>query len=256
MEKCSNYSNISDISNTLYIEGEYNIQKDYIDEESLKNISWIDSVEQEITCDNNIKTFVHIPKNEHNIEIDDIFSSEYKKLSDLCILEYQILIINYIRKQLKCQDDIKLNPDDILSKLGWLLNTSNYLSDKIGLQQFHHKNSCPDQVARSSYKFCNYNFECQFNYNVKKHNGCFAQHYVHNLVYADIESVINYMINNRLSICYDEIRKSINTISFVIGHMYEELKNAEKFSFFNGINFHIDRTPKKKDRINKITTLP
>ena len=89
------------------------------------------------------------------------------------------------------------------------------------------------------------------NYNIKKHCGCYARHFVHNLVNADIVALLEYINMNKTNfspIIIGEIRKSINTISFVIGHMYEELKNAQTFNFFNSKNNHIERNPKKKNK--------
>lgn len=262
MKKYSNFSTITDIfDNEMYIDDEIQksmnseIQKGMNDENSLKNISWIESVEQELSSSIDTKTFMcsslNDKLNNNFMDVNNLIKLKYSDLCDLNIMEYQTSIINYLRRQLKTKENDKLNIDDLLLKLDWLLNTSKYLSDKIGLQTFQHKNNGDNMVSRSSYKFCDYNFECQFNYNLKKHCGCFAQHYVHNLVRADIEALKMYISNNKTNINendykIDEIRKSINTISFVIGHMYEELKNAQKFNFFNALNNHIERTPNKK----------
>ena len=165
------------------------------------------------------------------------------------ILEYQTHILNYLRKNIKNKNIEHIDINDIVLKIDWLLCTSSYLSDKLGLIIFQHKNNNNLTIPRSSYKFCNYNFECQYNYNIKKYNGCFAQHYGHNLIYSDLDVLKKYIIiykdklnNNHI----EEIKKSVNTISYVIGHMYEELKQAQKFNFFNIKNKHIERTPKKK----------
>lgn len=257
MERCNNLPTITDIFDSeLYIDDEIRKnQKETMDENSLANLSWIESVEQELSSSIDTKTFMcsSDPTQSHSekyIDIDNLLTCKYDELSDSNIMEYQTQIINYLRKQIKN----KIIISDLLVKLNWLIETSKYLSEKLKLQIFQHKNGGTNSVSRSSYKFCNYNFECQFNYNLKKYCGCYAQHYVHNLVYADLESLKMYVLNNEISIeCkIEEIKKSINTSSFVIGHMHDELKNAQKFNFFNTLNNHIERTPKKKTNKAKL----
>ena len=254
MERNQNFLNITNFSESdLYIDDESFEQKGSNGDLSLLSMSWIESVEKELNV--NEKQF--IPINNKQIEkiknIDYLILENYGHLSDINIIEYQTIIINYLKKIIKNTE--KINIDDILLKLDWLLETSKYLSKKIGLIIFKHKNTESNSISRSSYKFCNYNFECQYNYNIKKHLGCFAQHYVHNLVYADIDSLKKFIISNKSKfniILLDQIKKSINTITFVINHMFDELKNAQKYNFFNIDNIHVDRTPKKYK--NKLTT--
>jgi len=280
MKKCNNFSSIGEISdNEIYIDEEPQNDQNIndislgVDEDSLKNISWIESVEQELSSSMDTKTFMCCSgkhekndtndKNKSNEpsqiinDVNALINAKYNDLSDLGIMEYQTLIINCLRKQIKSKEVSKCNIDDILIKVTWLFDTSKYLSQRLGLPNFHHKNTDGNVVSRSSYKFCNYNFECQFNYNLKKHYGCFAQHYVHNLVSADLDALKLYILHNKQTINIaklEEIKKSINTISYVIGHMYEELQNAQKFNFFNTNNNHIERTPKKKKCKSKLVT--
>ena len=244
-----NIENITD--NDLYIDCDSQEQNEIVNENSLKNISWVDSVEKELSSSIDTKIFTKNTTATNNkfIDVDNITHIKYIELSDINILEYQTVLINYLRKKLKSIEVSDIDIDDIISKLEWLVNTSKYLSEKLDLLTFHHKESSDNILSRSSYKFCTYNFECQYNYNIKKHCGCFARHYVHNLVNADIEALtkyIKYNKNNLQEHHINEIKKSINTISFVIGHMYDELQNAQKFNFFNISNTHIERTPKKK----------
>jgi hypothetical protein len=238
--------------NDLYIDDDDSSQeqKACTDEHSLKNLSWFDSVEKELSSSIDTKMFMKNINNNKIVDINNLMPQKYKDLTDITILEHQTAIVNYLRKKFK-SNDIKddIDIDDILSKLNWLAETSKHLGEKIGLLTFHHKETPENVLARSSYKFCTYNFECQYNYNIKKHCGCFARHYVHNLVNADIEALIKYTNFNRKNlkdIYVNEIKKSINTISFVIGHMYDELQNALKFNFFSTNNLHMERTPKKK----------
>ena len=89
-------------------------------------------------------------------------------------------------------------------------------------------------IPRSSYKFCEFNYECEFNYAThiqtgsNNKRGCYAQHFVHNFINADINSVIIYlrmMAEKKTEINYGELLKCINTINFVINHMREEMQN-------------------------------
>jgi hypothetical protein len=175
--------------------------------------------------------------------IKKIFSYKFSKLTDFEILEYQNLVIGVMRNTLRNKENY--DTDEFIKNLTWLIDGSKYLSNKLSLITFHHKcsyKSSSDSIPRSSYQFCSFNYDCEFNYNTKKKLGCYAQHYVHNLVYADLCALKKYMLK------YDnmeEIQKSINTISYVINHMFEELENANKFNYFNNKNNHIERKPKK-----------
>lgn len=221
-------------------------------EKALTNISWVDSVEQELSSSMGTKMFMSEHKDVCPINIDNVIFEKIDCLTDINIMEYQTIIINNLRKDIKMYDDKfneKNNVDNLILKLNWLKETSEYLSNKLGLVIILHKDNDPTVLYRSSYKFCDNNFECQYNYNTKKHYGCYAKHYVHNLVNADVIALLNYIAGNDEIMSHSivgEIRKSVNTISFVIGHMYEELKNAQTFNFFNSKNNHIERNPKKK----------
>jgi hypothetical protein len=106
-------------------------------------------------------------------------------------------------------------------------------------------------ISRNSYKFCEFGHACKFNY--EKNQVCYAQHYVYDLVYLDILDILWYIsdtyakahtnthantcgtthttthANARnsnpdfLHECVNEIKTSVNTITYVINHMLEEL---------------------------------
>jgi len=247
-KKLEHYFNIGDINDDMiYIEDDTS-EKDGTDCNKL-NISWVESVEKELSSSIDTKIFSYKTGHHKNIDANQVISENYNKLSDSNILEYQIIILNNLKKILK-NDINEINIEDFLMKLDWILETSKYLSDKVKILITEHKILNKNIISRSSYKFCNFNFECEYNYNVKKHSGCYAQHYVHNLVYADIDSLKKYIIFCENDKNIEEIKKTINTISFVVNHMYDELQNAQKFNFFNTDDAHIERTPKKK-RVTK-----
>jgi hypothetical protein len=183
------------------------------------------------------KTTKQTAQKEPLLNTDEIMNIDhniiFNELPDNKLLEYQMTVSSHLRKYFKgCNDkNEEINYDSCLLKLKWLIDVSKYFSDKLGLQCNPHKNITTSDfhtINRSSYKFCEYGHNCQFNYsNEGNKRGCFSQHYVHNLIYADMLSLYQYII--ALQKCDDgqtnfiEIIKCINTISYVINHMFEEL---------------------------------
>jgi len=226
-----------------------------------KSASWANLVDEEMSKNienkpiKSIKPESYIIKNEDKKEnnkifnVDEILLLNYHKLSNLQMLEYNAFMSTDVRKYIKqCYEKKEIiNYDLLLNQLKWMSDISDYLSKKMGLQMQTTKIHIVDNgiIPRSSYKFCEYGYECVFNYgepknNKKRANGCYAQHFVHNLVYTDIMALINYFkyknsqqltgLNITEQINYQELIKCINTISYVINHMYEELKNVEYYN--------------------------
>ena len=260
MEKRDNsiidFSDITD--KDLYINDKNNQD---IDEIMDLNVSWASLVEEELgdslndkKLSGSITSSTIIPE----LDIETILGSKVDSLDDLVILEYQTFVSGHLRRHVRYLiETFNKNPDnfdktDFIRKLEWLRMTSKFLSDKLKLSAYQNENKTTKIFQRSSYKFCSYNYECEFNYNVKKYKGCFAQHYVHNIVYADITTLIKCIIKlDKINIeLIRELKKSMSTISFVINHMYEELKNVllvSKKSFG-----HINRkTSRKRNNNNK-----
>lgn len=82
-------------------------------------------------------------------------------------------------------------------------------------------------IYRSSYKFCLNTHNCVAYYS--KNKICQYDHFVHNLLSADITSLLsfikkNYVVGNTIMHSKD-ILKSINTLNYVVEHMYTELLN-------------------------------
>lgn len=244
------------------------------DDEEFKNLkessaSWASIVEEELgdsLHDKPLNGSLHKSKTveeEKNIvkivNIDDILNSDHKSLNELLILEYQTIISTNLRKTIKTIIEEKnINNFDfnsIIKKLNWLKIGSKILNDNLGLELCKHKFNNNDAIPRSSYKFCNYTYDCEFNYDFKKHKGCYHQHFVHNLLYADIDVLLKFIKfkkNKNLEIKdLEESIKSINTISFVINHMYDELKNSNPGYVEGGRILHIQRTPIKKRNNNR-----
>jgi hypothetical protein len=163
------------------------------------------------------------------IKIDEIINNtDFNKYNSIEILKMQDIIISYLNKYV-VQNNI-LDKIFFVKLLSWLENSSNELANKIKLKRISHAfvNTKIPSIPRSSYKFCNFKDSCQYNYDDKK-EGCYADHFVHNMVRADIEALIKYINLNSdaTSVTHNkEIIKCINTVSYVIHHMYDELKNV------------------------------
>lgn len=212
--------------------------------------SWANLVNLEISKNTEDKPLITAQKHDdkkqtHEIDcekvitVNEILSIDYKKVPEMKLLEYQVAISNNLRKYIRhCMEkdeifDVELN----LPKLEWLLIISKYLSDKNNLElQKHILRKFVSVIPRSSYKFCEFGYECTFNYqpSSKSKNGCYSQHFVHNLVYEDIHTLIDYFksIEDKTGhpkINIQEVSKCINTISYVINHMLDEIKNVEYY---------------------------
>jgi len=203
-------------------------------------------------------------QNHTTYNMADIISKNPCDINDVTLLEWGTYISSQLKKYIKNCADNKNNPFDYnlhIPKFEWLLNMTKILSGKLGLPITYHKlnqhNDSEISLPRSSYKFCEYNYECQFNYKHNKNVGCYAQHYVHNLVHSDIKIMMDYLkyindINENYD--YNELIKCITTISYVIKHMYEELSNIQ---FHNGESkdLHMEKSKvvhkKRNNRRNK-----
>jgi len=256
-----------------------------------KSNSWADIVDCELSdnLENKLlsSTFIESKKDNKVIKnvsynISDIIIKNPELIDDITLLEYQTYLSSHIKKYVKNHIDDCLNNEKNeeldfelhYPKFEWLASASKHLSNKLELVinndiKSYQKSFNNDIIPRSSYKFCEYNYECQFNKN-NNLKGCFAQHYVHNIVYNDIIIIIDYLKyvkKNNKKINYNELFKCITTVSYVLKHMYEELLNSYTLSDINNndgnydlekINMlHIERSQnyisecKKKKKIKK-----
>jgi hypothetical protein len=170
----------------------------------------------------------------------------YSNKSSLEVLQKEVEIIKLISKY-SLQNN-KLEFEFITTCLKYLFSLSELLRNRLHQPPINiNKNGKTINISRCSYKFCNYKEECAYNYNFgKKTNQCYQDHYVHNMVSHDVISLITYIENNykinSLILHNKEILKTVNTLSFVIGHMegelrakclYNEPKDWEKFHYIN-----------------------
>lgn len=211
------------------------IWSEHFDKNNNKDVN-VKEYDSEEETNTNVNQNVNIEESNFSIDNEKILLKineitnikSFNKFNSIEILKMEDLIISYLNKYV-VQNNI-LQKNFFIKMLTWLELSSNELAVRIKLKKITHAflNSKIPSIPRSSYKFCNFKDSCQYNYDDKK-EGCYADHYVHNMVRADVEALIQYInINSELDkINHNkEIIKCINTISYVIHHMYDELKNV------------------------------
>lgn len=183
--------------------------------------------EIEESYNNKLKEIENLCKNESEIDV-------IKQKPSLVILQKELEIIRLLTKYTLQNKD--LNYNFFISCLEMLFTLSETLRKRLNQKDIiadkQSKNNellATGNIFRCSYKFCSYKDNCSYNYNLKTKNLCYQDHYVHNMVSADLKILIDYVksknINNNNTVAHNkEILKTINTLSFVIGHMETELK--------------------------------
>jgi hypothetical protein len=182
----------------------------------------------------------------NTFEKEDI-NNKFSDKNSLEILQKEVEIIKLISKY-SLQNN-KLEYIFIITCLKYLHSLSEILRIRLNQQPINiNKNLNKNiNITRCSYKFCNYKEECAYNYNFgKKTNQCYQDHYVHNMVSHDVSSLISYIENNyktnSMILHNKEILKTVNTLSFVIGHMegelrakclYNDPKDWDKYHYIN-----------------------
>lgn len=153
-----------------------------------------------------------------------------KSKNSLIILQKELEIIKLLTKY--TLQNKNLNYNFYLLCLNILLDFSETLRLRLNQKELIHENKSSNSenyLSRCSYKFCSYQENCTYNYNIKSKNLCYQDHYVHNMVSADLKILINYInlkYDKEKSLNHNkEILKTINTLSYVITHMELELKN-------------------------------
>jgi hypothetical protein len=161
-------------------------------------------------------------KDSYNVEK---IKSTYINKTALEIIQKESEIIKLISKY-SLQNN-KLEYNFVVACLKYLFELSNILRIRLKQPIINISKQNKNNIVRCSYKFCNFKDSCVYNYS-KKGNCCYQDHYVHNMVSHDLEALILYVESNNTAddiiIHNKDILKSINTLSFVIGHMEAELK--------------------------------
>jgi len=169
---------------------------------------------------NKLKEIELLCENENEI-------NKIKNNSSLVIIQKEYDIIKLLTKY--TLQNKNLNYKFFSSCLLILLNLSEILRIRLGQKEINTEkmNFNENGISRCSYKFCSYQDNCSYNYNSKIKNICYQDHYVHNMVSLDLKILLNYIKKQEKenTIYHNkEILKTINTLSFVIGHMESELK--------------------------------
>lgn len=160
-------------------------------------------------------------------DINEIKDIDINCADDIIILEKLVIIIRDVKNNLYRKFEVNYNTfiNWLLIYLEWIEKAILELANR-NKQKITNNNN--DIIMRNSYKFCEYGYDCKYNYSEK--SKCYAQHYVFNLVYSDIYNTINYVKKNKNNklIDIDNIRITINTTTYVINHMYNELVKLKK----------------------------
>lgn len=182
---------------------------------------------------------------------NDILKIKYdNSYNALDIIEMQQKVIGLLSRHYKLYrlDDIQFYIKYFL----WLYKSSEYLA--LLIKQPINRNKS-NNLMRSSYKFCNKKSDCHSQYGFlfnKKSKCCVNDHYVHHKIVSDIENLLNYISNHyetgKNNITLElELRKGIETISYVINHMFQELssftlyfdnKNKKKYNIKDFYKYH------------------
>lgn len=178
------------------------------------------------------------------IQIESEYQIKLKEIEELCtnnekiekikeenslkILQKELDIIKLLTKY-SLQNN-QLNYTFCINSLKLLFILSETLRIRLDQNEINveKKNYPDDNISRCSYKFCNFKDSCNYNYNKTK-NMCYQDHYVHNMVSVDLKILIDYIEqkygDTKVVLHNKEILKTINTLSYVINHMENELKS-------------------------------
>jgi hypothetical protein len=155
------------------------------------------------------------------------------KKSSLLILQKELDIIKLLTKYTLLNKT--LDYTFFIECLNILLSLSETLRIRLSQKEIHsakiHNKYVEKQegiITRCSYKFCSYQDNCTYNYNLKTKSLCYQDHYVHNMVSFDLKILLEYIKqkyeSTKVILHNKEILKTINTLSYVISHMELELR--------------------------------
>ena len=203
---------------------------------SLCSIKNLNNLKIKDYLNNNIEIIDNNNNKEYDME--DIVSNfkEVEKLQKLNSIELLKEEYELSLKIHKFYFQVNKNTKIIILKcINYLLNITNILSNRIQMNKIDLNNKLINfnNIPRSSYKFCSFKEACKFNYNQCSNKGCFAHHFVHNMLEYDINNLkyfIETFLDDEKILNNNIIIKSLTTINFVIKHMYDELNNILIYS--------------------------
>jgi len=217
-----------------------------------------ENIKQYIPKKNPIKYESDNIKIENNINMEDIINNilidDYKNLNKLQILEKQNLVSSFLIKYFRNLKSEEIIWSKFKPYLNWILETSKFILDKTSLKIQSFK---VDKIYRSSYKFCVKKDECEnfygllINKKINRSCKCLGDHYVHYKIISDLTCLFEVLDNNENELI-NNLRICLDTINYVIHHMYLELNNFNIY-YSKQENFNINKyyiVPQKKYGFN------
>ena len=209
----------------------YELYADYFNKNCLDTVdnSFIEIINTKkptidtIIEDNEINYIEKMKEIKESYNVEKIKSTYINKTA-LEIIQKESEIIKLISKY-SLQNN-KLEYNFVVACLKYLFELSNILRIRLKQPIINISKQNKNNIVRCSYKFCNFKDSCVYNYS-KKGNCCYQDHYVHHMVSADLKILLEYIktkSNDATFLHNKEVLKTINTLSFVIGHMESELK--------------------------------
>lgn len=237
-------------------------------EQNLLNVSWVSQIEEELgdsfidepLTSGNTTPCNGLSEELESLNIKNIVSLGFNDVSDEFLLCNMTLIAYSIKKQLKQHIDSRYKEEfsilELIEKLEWAYDLTKYFSNKLKLPKINHNYNKNSSIPRSSYKFCDFGKDCEYNYNHKKYSGCYAQHFVYNFISADLFALIDYIksFKDYTKIKYNEVLTCINTIYYVINHMKDEYLGILSYYPNNSEEMHKERKSSKKNVTRKFKT--
>ncbi|ADO67387.1 hypothetical protein crov353 [Cafeteria roenbergensis virus] len=195
---------------------------------NINKIKEIDKIEQEYY--DKIQTINNLDKNKDDLNI-------LLRQNSLKLIKEELSLIKLFSKYSLQQNNYEIN--FLIKILNLLFNISEELKKRLNQPDIYHKTRRDKQIMRCSYKFCNFKSDCNYHY---KHKKCNSDHFVHNMVSADLKNLIDFF-NKKTGkefVSNKEVIKSINTLLYVISHMESELSNSCRYETEDKwANFHI-----------------
>ena len=190
------------------------------DAQNKKNTNNIEQIEKiENSYYDKIEQINNLDKNKDELE-------KILKMSSLELIKEEYLLVKLFSKYSLQQNNYEVN--FLLKILNLLLEISEELRNRLNQPEIKHKVRKDKPITRCSYKFCNFRSSCNYHYFNRK---CNSDHFVHNMVSADLRNLINFFNNktDKEFVSNKEVIKSINTILYVISHMESELSDSCRY---------------------------
>tara|TARA_Y100000780_G_scaffold230383_1_gene252453 strand:+ start:722 stop:1345 length:624 start_codon:yes stop_codon:yes gene_type:complete len=185
-------------------------------------MDWLDIIEKtKPKNDNKIVTknkyIYKSNRSDHKFDYDKIINEKMDENSDIEILEKITIISKYIKIYIIDKDHKDI--ENYVKYINWIFNCIKILAIR-NKQEIKTNVIENNTLTRNSYKFCDFNHKCKYAYSFK--NKCYSQHFVYSLLYDDIYNLLNHIKNSK-ELDMKNIKTSINTITYVITHMNEEM---------------------------------